>query len=325
MRRREFITLLGGAAAWPLTARAQQTARPLVGFISAGSPTTRPWPQNIAEFRQGLQEAGFVDGQNVTIEYQWAEDQYDRLPGLAADLLQHRAAVIAADPRAVYAAKSATTTVPIVFMSGGDPVRTGLVASLNRPGGNLTGVVNFVSELTAKRLQLLHDLVPQARTIGVLRDSTNSRGTAAEDAQTAARAIGVAIRVVEAGSESEIEAAFATLAREGISALFIAGGYLFYSHSAQLAELARRHRIAASAEARVFVEVGGLTSYGPNETEGYRQVGRYAGRILKGEKPAELPVMQPTKIDFVLNLKTADAIGIRISPNVLTLADVVIE
>jgi putative ABC transport system substrate-binding protein len=327
MRRRDFITFLGGAAAaWPMAARAQQPAAPVIGFLSAGSASTRPWPQSVARFRQGMEDIGFVEGRNLAIEFRWADDRYDQLPVLAADLIAHRTAVIAADPRAVLFAKAATATVPIVFMSGGDPVRTGLVESLNRPGGNLTGVTNFTGDLNAKRLSLLHQLAPQAAVIGVLADSNApSRAFNSQAIQTAALSLTLPIRLIDVSNESEIETALGDFSRQAGIALHVLNSYFFYSQSERLAALAARYRIAASAEARVFVEAGGLMTYGTNEVEMYRQVGRYVGRILNGEKPADLPVMQPTKIDFVINLKTAKAIGLAVPPSLLATADEVIE
>jgi putative tryptophan/tyrosine transport system substrate-binding protein len=326
MKRREFITLLGGVAAtWSLAARAQQRpAMPVVGFFNAGSPATST--HRVAAFRQGLRETGFVEGQNLAIEYRWGEDQYDRLPALATDLVQRRVAVIVASPRAVDAAKAATATIPIVFMSGADPVRTGLVASLNRPGGNLTGVTILASDLTAKRFGLLHEAVPQASIIGVLREtSSQGAGFAVQEAEAAARQFGVSIRVMSVDTESEIEAAFATFVREGVGALFVTSSFLFVSLRDRLAALAARYRIPASYDLREFPDVGGLMSNGPSETDAYRQVGRYTGRILKGDKPADLPVMLPTKFEFIINLQTARTLGLTIVPGLLAIADEVIE
>jgi ABC-type uncharacterized transport system substrate-binding protein len=325
VRRREFITLLGGVAAvWPLAARAQQPAVPVVGFLTAGSAAA--WAPLVAAFRQGLQETGFVEGRNIAIEYRFAEDQYDRLPELAADLIQRRVAVIAASPRAQDAAKALTTTIPIVFMSGNDPVRQGLVASLNRPGGNLTGVTILAQDLTAKRFGLLRDLVPQTKAIGVIWDSTNpTPGFAVQEAQAAGRSIGVQTLVLSAGTENEIEAVFAAFAREGVGAVFVNNSFFFFSLRDRLAALAARYRMALSGELRAFVEVGGLMSYGPSLADAFRQVGRYSGRILKGEKPGDLPVMQPTKFELVINLKTAKTIGLTVPPGVLAVADEVIE
>jgi putative ABC transport system substrate-binding protein len=322
--RRKFIAALGCATAWPLAARAQQPAMPVVGFFSFGSSAT--WQSFTAAFRQGLLETGFVEGQNVLIEYRWAEDQNDRLPALAADLIQRRVAVIAATPRAVNAAQAATTTIPIVFMAGTDPVRAGLVASLNRPGANLTGVTILAADLTAKRFGLLHDAVPQATVIGILWDSSNPKpGFAVQEAQTAGRSLGIQTLVLGAGTDSEIEAAFATFARERVGALFVNNGFLFFDLRDRLIALAARYRIPASYELREHADAGGLMSYGPNLIEAYRQVGRYAGRILKGEKPADLPVLQPTKFELVINLKTAKSLGLDVPPTLLATADEVIE
>jgi putative ABC transport system substrate-binding protein len=325
LKRREFIALLGSAAAWPFAARAQQPSPiPLIGFLSAA--TREGFAPYVAAFHQGLREIGFVEGRNVAVEYQFAEDHFDRLPALAANLIQRPVAVMAADARAIQVAKNLTTTVPIVFMSGSDPVRTGLVASLDRPGGNLTGVTILASDLTAKRFSLLHDLVPRAPTIGVLSDTTSPRADfVVQEVRAAAQRLGVSIRVIGAGTESELEAAFATLAQEGVSAVFINNGFFFFSFGERIAALAARHRLPSSGELRNFVEGGGLMSYGPSLADAFRQVGRYAGRILKGEKAADLPVMQPTKFDFLINLKTARAIGFTIPPAVLAIADEVIE
>jgi ABC-type uncharacterized transport system substrate-binding protein len=322
MKRRTFITLAGGAAAWAVAARAQQTAVPVVGFFNAGSPATSS--HRDAAFRQGLREIGFMEGKNLTTEYRWAEDQYDRLPALAADLVQRRVAVIAASPRAVDAAKAATTSIPIVFMSGADPVRSGLVASLNRPGGNLTGVTILASDLTAKRFEILHEVVPQASVIGVLRDG---RGPAFADqeVEAAARQMGLSIRVMSANTENRIDAALSIFAREGAGALFVTSSFLFVSLRHRLAALAARNRIPAMYDLREFPDVGGLMSYGPSETDAYRQVGRYTGRILKGDKPTDLPVMLPTKFELVINAKTAKTLGLEVPPTLLARADEVIE
>ena len=326
MNRRTLITLLGGAATWPMAARAQQAGTPVIAFLNAGSAFRGPSPRQATAFRQGLLETGFIEGRNLTIEYRWAEDQYDRLPALTADLIQHRVALIAADTRAVDAAKALTTSIPIVFMSGSDPVKRGLVASLSRPGGNLTGVSLLAGDLNAKRFGLFRDLMPQAAVIGVLVDSTNPRGPyQLQEVEAAARSLAVTIRVISAGSEDAIETAFAGLAREGVNALFVLATQMFYNLSDRLTALAAQHRIALSGELRVFVESGGLMYYGPNELEAFRQVGRYSGRILKGEKPGDLPVMLPTKIDFVINLRNAKALGLEIPAAIVTAADEVIE
>src|SRR5262245_49564468 len=324
MRRREVITLLGGAAAaWPLVAQAQ-SAMPVVGYLRFTSANVFPHTTNA--FRRGLSEAGFVEGRNVTIEYRWADQQPDRLPQLVADLIGRPVTVLAVGAGADFAAKAATATVPIVFMSGGDPVRRGLVANLNRPGGNLTGVTMFADDLEAKRIGLLRELAPRATTIAVLVDSTIVAAPFQTQEVTAAgRSIGVPIRVVSIGIERDFEAAFAAIAREQIDVLLVAASSNFNAARDRLTQLAARHRIAAMYEIREFVEVGGLMSYAPSVTEAYRQLGVYTGRILKGEKPGDLPVMLPTKFEFVINLKTAKALGLEVPPSLLALADEVIE
>jgi putative ABC transport system substrate-binding protein len=320
--RRDFITLLGSAVAWPLAARAQQQTVPVLGFLSGASREER----YVGALRQGLRDAGFIDGRNVTIEGRYADDRYERLPTLAAELIARRVAVIVADPRGFYAAQQLTKTIPIVFMSGGDPVATGRVTRLDRPGGNATGVTTLASDLNAKRFGLFHDLVPQAKLVGVLSDSTNrSADSILQDVQGAAGRLGVPIKVIAVGSEGEIETAFATFAREGASAVFFNNGFLFFSLRGRLNELALRYRMASSGEAREFVADGGLMSYGPSIPDAYRKVGVYAGRILKGEKPGDLPVQLPTKFEFLLNLQTARAIGLTVPPDILTVADEVIE
>jgi putative ABC transport system substrate-binding protein len=325
MKRREFVTLVGGAAAWPLAARAQQPAIPVIGFLSFGAAGRGPWPGTADAFKRGLQDTGFFDGQNVLIEYRWAEDRDDRLPALAAGLVQRRVMAIAAGPRAVDAAKAATANIPIVFMSGSDPVRLGLVANLNRPDGNLTGATILADDINAKRLQLFRDLLPEVPVMGLLYDSTRPFDKPLKDVQTAARDLGVPVRVISAGTEAEIETALATFAREGVKAVFVINGLFLYSLSDRLCGLAAHHRISVSGEVRVFAEFGGLMSYGPNEIDAFRQVGRYTGRILKGEKPADLPVLQPTKFELVINLKTAKMLGLTLRPSVLALADEIIE
>ena len=324
IRRRAFITLLGGAAAWPLGARAQQPALPVIGFLHNGSPEVTP--SLVAGFRQGLSETGFIDGRNVTIEFRWAHSDYSRLPELAADLVRRQVAVIVSAPRAQDAAKSATETIPIVFVIGADPVRLGLVASLNRPGGNLTGIALLTPETLAKRFGLLHDVVPQDAVIGVLLDSGSpNESFQLQEVQTAANSVGRTIRVVSVGSENEIDAAFVTFAREQVGALTIEASVYFGSLRGRIVELAARHRIPVIYELRDWVEAGGLMSYGPSGTDAYRQAGVYTGRILKGEKPADLPVMIPTKFEFVINLKTAKALGLAVPPSLLAVADEVIE
>jgi putative tryptophan/tyrosine transport system substrate-binding protein len=330
MRRREFISLLGGAAsaAWPIAARAQQPAVPVIGFLETRSPDYTLADQQRA-FRQGLKDAGYVEGENVLIEYRWAEGQMDRLPALAAELVRRRVAVIATSggPAAAFAAKTATTTVPIVFIVGEDPVRLGLVASLARPGGNLTGVNMVISELTAKRLGLLRELVPGASRVAVLVNPANTANaeTTLRDAEPAARAAGLQIQILKASTSREIEAAFATFVRERPDALFVGNDAFLTSRRVQLVHLATRHAIPASYTVRDFAEVGGLMSYGVNITDALRQLGVYAGRVLKGAKPADLPVVQPSKFELVINAVTARMLGLDVSPSLLARADEVIE
>jgi putative ABC transport system substrate-binding protein len=323
MKRREFITLLGSAAAaWPLAARAQQTATPVVGFFQYGPPGG----PGAATFREGLSEMGFVEGRNITIEYRFAEGQSDRLPAMAADLVQRRVAVIAAGPRAHDAAKAASATIPIVFMAGGDPVTMGLVASLNHPGGNLTGVSALGTELTSKRLGLLRDLVPQAKLIAALADSTGpDLERQLQEVQAAGRSLGRQVPIMTVGGPGDYESAFANLVREGASALFVINSANFVTLRVQLIALAARYRIPTSYEFRQFAEAGGLMSYGPSLSDAYRQVGRYTGRILKGERPGDLPVLLPAKFEFVLNLKTAKALSLEVPSGIFAIADEVIE
>ncbi len=323
--RREFIAALGGAAvAWPFAAGAQQPGMPVVGFLRSTSAADST--QFVTAFHQGLKEAGFVEGQNVAIEYRWAENQLDRLPALVADLVRLPVAVIVVNAPAAHVAKGATTTVPIVFVTGSDPVRDALVASLNRPGGNVTGVVFFSEVLGAKRLELLRQLVPKATTIGVLVNP-NSPETEAErkDVQAAAQAIGQQLIILDVSSDHDIETAFATLAQRGAGALLVGSGPFLTSHREQLVALAARHALPATYSLREFVMAGGLMSYGTSITDAYRQVGIYTGRILKGEKPADLPVMQSTKFDFEINLKTAKTLGLTVPQSLLVAADELIE
>jgi putative ABC transport system substrate-binding protein len=325
MRRRAFITLLGGAAAWPLTARGQQPALPVIGFVNGGSPDAR----RAAAFRKGLHETGYVEGQNLTVEYHWLEGQYDRLPSLMADLVRRRVTIIAtpgSNPAAL-AAKAATTTIPIIFGVGEDPVRLGLVASVSRPGGNATGINFFVSEVVAKRLGLLHELVPKAVRIAVLVNPGNAPSAEAtlRDIPAAARAIGLQIQVLYASTSREIEVAFATLVRDRADALFVAPDGFFASRRVQFATLAARYGIPAAYSSREFVEAGGLMNYGTDSLDMFRQVGVYAGQILAGAKPADLPVLQSTKFEFAINLQTARALGLEVPNSLQLLADEVIE
>jgi len=326
VRRRDFITLLGGAAAaCPLMARAQQSAMPVVGFVNAGSPDV----VIVAGFRKGLNEAGYVESQNVTVEYHWLEGQFDRLPALMADLARRRVAVIAtpAGNLAAIAAKAATATIPIVFGVGEDPVKLGLVASLARPGGNATGFNIFSVEVTAKRLGLLHDLVPKAIRIAVLVNPANTQiaETTLRDIPEAVRALGLQTHILNASTSREIEAAFATLVREQADALFVAPDIFFNSRRVQLVTLAAHYRIPAAYNIREAVEIGGLMSYGTDRSEQYRQVGVYTGQILKGAKPADLPVLQSSKFEFLINAQTARLLGIEVPNALQLLADEVME
>jgi len=328
LKRREFVTLLGGAAAaWPLAAHAQQAAMPVVGLLDQRSP--EELADRLRGFHQGLKDAGFVEGQNAAIDYRWAENRMDRLPELAAELVRRRVNVIAVTggiPSA-FAAKAATTTIPVVFLVSDDPVRLGLVASLARPGGNLTGINFFTAELTAKRLELLRELVPAATRVAVLVNPANAANTETtlREVEPAARAIGLQIQVLNAGTIREINAAFATFARERPDVLFVGIDPFFNSRRIQLVNLATRHALPASFPARDFAEAGGLMSYGANIADAWRQVGSYAGRILKGAKPADLPVVQSSKFELVINAQTARMLGLTIPPTLLATADEVIE
>jgi putative tryptophan/tyrosine transport system substrate-binding protein len=330
MQRREFITLFGvSAVAWPLAARAaraQQPAMPVVGFLGTGSP--EPIAHLVVAFRQGLKEAGYVEGRNVAFEYRWAEDHNERLPTLAADLVRREVAVIVSiggSPSAV-AAKTATTTIPIVFATGGDPIALGLVASLNRPSGNVTGVSFLISTLVAKQFEVLHETVPKTALIGFLVNPTNPNAdTDTKNVLAAAEALGQRLLVLQARMESELETAFVTLAQQRAGALVVDADPFFIARRDKLIELAVRQNMPTIYPLREFAVAGGLTSYGTSITEAYRIVGLYAGRILKGEKPAELPVQQSTKVVLIVNLKTANALGLTVPPQIVARADEVIE
>jgi putative ABC transport system substrate-binding protein len=328
IRRREFILTLGGAAAaWPLVVRAQQPAMPVIGLLDTRSPEALT--DRLRGFRQGLKDTGYVEGENVAIEYRWAENQLDRLQVLAAELVRRRVAVIATSggPAVAFAAKAATTTIPIVFAVADDPVRLGLVASLARPDGNLTGINFLVGELTAKRLGLLRELVPGAGRVAVLVNPANTANTETtlRDVEPAARAVGLQVQILKASTSREIEAAFATFVRERPDALFVGNDAFFNARRVQLVLLAGRHGLPAIYWDREFAEAGGLMSYGSNIVDVYRQVGVYAGRILKGAKPADLPVVQSTKFELVINAVTARMLGLDVPPTLLARADEVIE
>ena len=327
MRRREFITLLGGAAAgWPLAARAQQPAMPVIGFLNGASPTVLAY--RVAAFREGLAEMGYVEDQNVKIEYRWGQGQYDRLPELATDLVRHRVAAIAATGGlpSVRAAKTATSGIPIVFTFEGDPVEFGLVASLNRPGGNVTGITMISSLIVPKRIGLLRDLIPGIKTIAILMNSTSPANKAeVAAAEQAARRLGWQVRVLSSSGKGDFDAAFQPLTRERADALLVCTDPIFESQRDQIIALAAHHVVPAIYALREYPVSGGLMSYGASITDLYRQAGLYVGRILKGESPADLPVMQASKFEFVINLKTARALGLEIPPTVLALADEVIE
>jgi putative ABC transport system substrate-binding protein len=326
MKRREFITLVGGAAiAWPFAARAQQATMPRVGLMVAGS--RGPLRQPIAAFHEGLKESGYVEGQNVAIEYRFAEGRFDRFPTLASDLVRRQVGVLVVSSNAgALAAKQATTTIPIVFSVGDDPINTGLVDSLNRPGGNITGVYQFTVGLEAKRLGLLHEMVPKATSIAVLvHQNFPGAETQLRDVQEVAPRLGVQLLVLRASSENDFNAAFSTLVQQRAGALLVCASPFFYTRREQLVVLAARHAVPAIYEFRDFAEAGGLMSYGTRLADSYRQAGVYTGRILKGARPAELPVVQVTRFEFVINLNTAKALGMEVPPGLSARADEVIE
>ena len=326
LKRREFITLLGGAAAWPVAARGQQAGMPVIGYLDPRSLDASRDSQNA--FRQGLKDSGFIEGENISIEYRWAEYQADRLQGLAAELVRRRVAVIVTigGQGPALAARAASTTIPIVFLIGEDPVKLGLVASLARPGDNLTGVNFFSAELVAKRLELMRELVPAAERLAVLVvPGGSATETTLRDVETAAHAMALPIVTLHASTSREIDAAFDILVREQASALFVGADPFFTSRRVQLVQLAARHAIPASFSGRQFSEIGGLISYGSNILHSYRQVGVYAGRILKGTRPADLPVVQSSKFELVVNHQTARMLGLTVPPSLLALADEVIE
>jgi len=329
MQRRDVITLLGGATAWPLAARAQQAAMPVVGLLR--TTTAASFTPIVVELRKGLSEEGFIEGQNVALEQRWADNQEERLPGLAADLVRRKAAVIVVNtPAVVAAARAAGPTIPLVFVAGEDPVKMGLVSSLNRPEGNLTGVTFFGgSVLGAKRLELLHQLVPTVSLVAILLDPSDSAGSGFEigmpSIETAARVLDLQIVVVKPASEHDLDAAFGRIATTGAGAVLFGGGPVLRTQVQQLIALAARHAIPVIYELRDYVEAGGLISYGAGFSGAYRQAGAYAGRILKGAKPAELPVLQPTRFELVINLKTARTLGLTVPPSLLAIADDVIE
>jgi len=324
VRRREVITLIGGAATWPLAARAQQTTMPVVGFLSGRSPGEAA--SAVEAFLQGLGDLGYVEGRNVIIEYRWAEGRYDRVPALAAELVAHPVSLIAAVGGSEVGAKTATTTIPIVFTMGGDPVELGLVASLNKPGGNVTGITFLASDLGAKRLGLLRQFAPNANAIAMLMNPDYPSTTAeVRDVRAAARSLGVQINVLNASTSREIDVAFETFGRERPDALFVGGDPFLLGRREQLVPLAARHALPTIYPQREYVDAGGLMSYGTSVPKGYRQAGVYTGRILRGVEPAKLPVLRPTDLDLAINLKTAKALGLDVPPTLLALADEVIE
>jgi putative ABC transport system substrate-binding protein len=326
MKRREFVSLFGAAITWPLVAHAQQPTLPVVGFLNAAS--AQNYTRQLAAFLKGLGESGYVDGRNVAVEYRWAEDQNDRLPAMAADLVHRQVAVIAATSTpAALAAKAATTTIPIIFELGSDPVQLGLVASLSRPGGNVTGVTSSNIEVAPKRLELLHELLPTARVMALLIDPTDPANakTTVSEVSAAAKTFGLQLHVLNASNENDFTGVFAKLIQLGAGGLVVGGGAFFVSHEKQLAALTVRHAVPAAFEHRAFTAAGGLASYGSDITDAYRLTGIYTGRILRGDKPAELPVQQATKVELYINQKTANALGLTVPQALLSRADDVIE
>jgi putative ABC transport system substrate-binding protein len=324
VKRRTFIAVIGGAAAWPLVARAQQPAMPVIGFLNSGSRDG--YAPMVAAFRQGLKETGYVEGQKVAIEFRWADGQYDRVPAMAAELVRRQVAVIVANTPGVMAVKAATTTIPIVFTAATDPVKIGLVASLSRPGGNITGVTQLNAVVASKRLELAHELVPAATVIAVLVNPTQPTAeTELKDLQAAARTLGLQLHVLHASTERDFDTVFATLVQLRGGALVIGNDTFFFSRSEQLAALALRHAVPAIFPDHVFAAAGGLMSYGGSTLNIYRIAGTYTGRILKGERPSDLPVQQATKIELVINLKTAKTLGLTIPETLLATANEVIQ
>ncbi len=327
MNRRDLIKLIGGATAWPVTARAQQGAMPVVGWLGSGSPDT--FADAVAAFRKGLSEAGYVEGKTVAIDYRWADDHYDRLPTMAADLVKRRVSVIAAigNQRPALAAKAATSTIPVVFVMGADPIGTGLVSSLSRPGGNITGLTNLSGLLIAKRVQLLRDLIPSAMVFGILRNPDNNvdGGPAVTEARNAVRALGGTTQIANARSDADFEPAFADLKQRRVDAVAVLPDSLFFDRCEELAAVALRYAMPTISPWKESVRAGGLMSYGTDMAENDRQAGVYAGRILRGEKPADLPVVQATKFELVINVKTAKAVGLTISRDIQLIADELIE
>jgi putative ABC transport system substrate-binding protein len=325
LKRREFITICGGASAWPLAAQAQQASMPVIGYLNGGSPDAEGL--RTGAFQQGLKEAGYAEAENVKIEYRWAESRYERLPGMVADLVTRKVALLAAlGTPAALAAKAEKPDIPIVFETAGDPIRLGLVASLNRPGGNVTGVTQLNSELVAKRLGLLHDMVPTAKIVGLLLNPNDPRAeTQAQDTQEAAHALGLHIYIVKASTEAELDGVFPALAQAQAGALIVGTSEFFSKRAEQIVMLAARHTLPAIYQYRLFAIAGGLVAYGASIIDSYRQAGIYAGRVLKAGKAAELPVLRATKFELIINLKTAQALGLNIPPGVLAIADEVVE